>query len=108
MRDGTLPLGVPTLLFALLLALPARASGFDLDAELKRPGVKLVALEFYATWCKPCMEAVPKWKALHERYQRDGLRLVVVSTRDPGGGCTNLPWLPDAVICDDDGRLADR
>jgi TolA-binding protein/thiol-disulfide isomerase/thioredoxin len=82
--------------------------GFDLDAWLGRPGVKLVALEFYATWCKPCMEAVPKWRALHERYRKDGLRLVVVATQDPKGGCSNPGWSPDDVLCDDDGRLAER
>ena len=54
----------------------------DLAAWLGRPGVRLVAVEFYATWCKPCMEAVPRWKALHEKYRDQGLRLIVVSTQD--------------------------
>jgi formylglycine-generating enzyme required for sulfatase activity/thiol-disulfide isomerase/thioredoxin len=93
----------------LLAAPPARAgSGLDVEAWLTKPGVRLLAVEFYATWCKPCMAAVPKWKALHEKYKKDGLRLVVVSVRDPKGGCANLAWTPDDVICDDEGFLADR
>ena len=55
----------------------------DVQSWLNRPGVRLLAVEFYATWCKPCMKAVPRWKALHEKYADEGLRLVVVATRDP-------------------------
>lgn len=109
-RWTSLRRGWGALLVGLVSALPATSSAEDLDVRgwLDRPGVKLLAVEFYATWCRPCMEAVPRWRALHERYRREGLRLVVVSTRDPGGGCRVPGWNPDAVICDDDGRLADR
>jgi outer membrane protein OmpA-like peptidoglycan-associated protein/thiol-disulfide isomerase/thioredoxin len=102
---------VPALLLALGVltqAGSARASGLEVEAWLRRPGVKLLAVEFYATWCKPCMEAVPRWKALHEKYKKDGLRLVVVAVQDPDGGCANPGWSPDDVVCDDDGRLAQR
>jgi len=45
----------------------AQADAFeelDIRGWLAQPGTRLVAVEFYATWCKPCMKAVPKWKAL--------------------------------------------
>ena len=95
-------------LCAALLA-PTRAEADDLDVRkwLSRPGVRMLAVEFYATWCKPCMEAVPHWKKLHERYADQGLRLVVVSTRDPKGQCINPGWNPDDIVCDPDGRIAD-
>lgn len=97
------------LLFLTLLLLPTRsfAGGLELDVWLERPGVQLVAVELYATWCKPCMEAVPRWRALHEKYRGQGLRLIVVSTRDPGGQCATPPWTPDEIVCDDEGTLAD-
>ncbi len=85
------------LTLALLSPSTAEASGLDVAKWLRRPGVKLLAVEFYATWCKPCMEAVPKWKALHERYKKDGLRLVVVATQDPQGGCVNPGGSPSAT-----------
>ena len=75
----------------------------DIRSWLDRPGVKVVAVEFYATWCKPCMASVPRWKALHEKYRDDGFRLIVINTLDPGGGCSQVPWNPDHRICDDDG-----
>jgi thiol-disulfide isomerase/thioredoxin/tetratricopeptide (TPR) repeat protein len=80
--------------------------GLDVRAWLQRPGVRLLAVEFYATWCKPCMKAVPRWRELHERYRDQGLRLVVVATRDPSGQCVNPGWNPDDIICDTEGNLA--
>jgi YD repeat-containing protein len=95
-----------SLLVALLAPATARASGLDVERWLDRPGVRLVAVEFYATWCKPCMAAVPKWKALHEKFRDRGLRLIVVATQDPKAGCANPGWNPDDVVCDDDGAIA--
>ena len=96
------------LLLCLLLPAPAHA-GDDLDVKtwLSRPGVKLLAVEFYATWCKPCMEAVPRWKRLHEEYRDRGFRLVVVSVQDPDGTCMNPGWNPDDIVCDDEGHLSE-
>lgn len=99
-------LGMAVLGVALLAGNAEAAGGLDVRGWLDRPGVKLLAVEFYATWCKPCMEAVPRWKALHEEYRQQGLRLVVVATQDPEAGCVNPGWNPDDVICDDDGTLA--
>ena len=91
----------------LLVASTAQAGDLDIERWLARPGVRLLAVEFYATWCKPCMQAVPQWKALHEKYRDRGLRLVVVATRDPRGQCVNPGWNPDDIVCDVEGHLAD-
>ena len=93
-------------LLALACTIPGRAGAddrFDLRDWLRRPGVRLVVVEFYATWCKPCMAAVPKWKALHEKYRDQGLRLIVVNTQDPEGRCVNPGWNPDQMVCDEEG-----
>jgi len=94
---------------ALVTLLPpaaASADGLDLRSWLERPGVRLVAVEFYATWCRPCMDAVPRWKELHRRWRGRGLRFVVVNTQDPDGACYNPGWTPDQMICDPEGDLA--
>ena len=78
--------------------------GLDLQAELSRPGVKLLVVEFYATWCEPCQKAVPKWKKLHDKYGPKGLRFIVVSVGDDGQ-CSNPGWSPDRNVCDVDGTI---
>ena len=84
------------------------ALGFDnldIHERLAEPGVKLVAVEFYATWCKPCNDAIPQWISLRQKYRSRGLRVVVVSVQSEGA-CANPDWTPDAVVCDYDGDLA--
>jgi len=84
----------------------ARADdNLDVQKWLARPGVRLLVVEFYATWCKPCMAAVPRWQELYEKYRDDGLRMVVVNTLDPDMGCTSPGWTPDGVLCDPDGVI---
>jgi len=97
------------LVAGMVWCLPARGEeDLDVQSWLGRAGVKLLAVELYATWCLPCMEAVPRWKALHEQYRDQGLRLVVVAVKDPEGGCKGLGWQPDKVVCDFDGSIAER
>ena len=77
----------------------------DIKAQLSLPGVKLVVVEFFATWCEPCMEAVPKWKALHKKYAAQGLRFIVVSA-EGDQTCSQPPdWSPDIALCDQSGLL---
>jgi len=85
---------------------PAGADTLDIQRELSASGTKLLVVEFYATWCKPCMEAVPQWKVLHEKYASKGLRFVVVSVGDTGK-CANPGWSPDRVVCDADELIQD-
>ena len=80
---------------------PETIDGIDVKKWLRAPGVRLLAVQFYA----PCREAVPRWRALHEKYRKDGLRLVVVKsersiTPNPG-------WDPDEIIDDPEGTIAE-
>jgi len=95
---------------AVLLAPAAQAQSnvLNVDGWVNRAGVRAVVVEFYATWCKPCMEALPRWRALQQKYAAEGLRLVVVNTRDPSNNCAPPAWQPDQFICDAEGVIADR
>lgn len=57
----------------------SRAADLDIEAELSVPNVKLLVVDNYASWCEPCIEAVPKWEALRRKYGRKGLRLAEAS-----------------------------
>ena len=106
-----MPLRLLSLLcIAALLLMPAQGQAWDdlsVEKWLAEPGVKLLAVEFYATWCKPCQEAIPKWKKLQKKYRAKGLRLVVVAVQSEGS-CSSPDWVPDKVVCDFDGSIAER
>ena len=79
----------------------------DVEAELRRPGVKLLVVEFFADWCEPCKAAIPSWNRLHKKYRDRGLRLIVVSVGD-AGSCSSPGWQPDKMVCDFDGSIQER
>ncbi len=95
-----------TMLCALMGKSALAGDTLDIQAELSRPGVKLLVVEFYATWCKPCMKAVPEWKKLHKKYKKSGLRFIVVSADE--GVCSKADWSPDESLCDADGVLQQK
>ena len=40
---------------------------------------KVVFLNFWATWCKPCREEMPSMEVLHKNFERDGFVVLAVS-----------------------------
>jgi len=58
-----------------LIAVGAEAPDFSLKSskgkkiELSKLGGRVVVLEFWASWCKPCKLVLPHVQAVHERYE---------------------------------------
>jgi thiol-disulfide isomerase/thioredoxin len=44
-------------------------------AESKTP----LIINFWATFCKPCMEEIPHFQKLGRKYEKDGVKLLLVS-----------------------------
>ena len=44
---------------------------------------KATVLEFWATWCGPCVEAIPHWNKLVERFQDRPIRFLSITDESP-------------------------
>ena len=96
------------LLFLLVFFSVSAKSKFNetaIKGELRKPGVKLVAIDFYMTECPPCDAAIPVWKKLKKEYG-DALKLIVVAPQRDDGSCTDKDWHPDKTVCDEDMEIA--
>ena len=58
----------------------------DLNGQLRTVSEwdgKVVALNFWATWCPPCIKEVPEFVALQEKYQTQGLQFIGIALQQP-------------------------
>lgn len=53
------------------------------QADLDAYRGKVVLLNFWATWCAPCLEEIPALNQLQERYADDGFVVLSISDEDP-------------------------
>jgi len=70
---------------------------FDLDAELKKN--EYVLLEFWASWCGPCLIEVPHMKKAYEEFNEKGFEIFSISLDDKrdlwigASQQTTPPWI---------------
>lgn len=48
--------------------------------ELERSRGKVILLNFWATWCKPCRLEMPSMEALYQEFKGQGLEVIAIST----------------------------
>ena len=51
---------------------------------------KVVIVDFWATWCKPCKEEIPRFIELYDEYQAQGFEVVGISADDVDGRLKNI------------------
>lgn len=50
------------------------------DISLQSLRGKVVLLNFWGTWCKPCLKELPEFERLYRRYKKNGLVLLAIAT----------------------------
>ena len=71
----------------------------DKDFSTKEYKGKVVLIDFWATWCGPCVAENPRVKALYAKYHDKGLEIVGISCDGEGDKLTayikkqSIPWV---------------
>jgi len=69
----------------------------DLEGEMLRLSSFLdrgpVILDFWATWCKPCLQAMPELQQLYEDLSPRGLQVVAINEDGPRNAAKVKPFL---------------
>jgi thiol-disulfide isomerase/thioredoxin len=46
-------------------------------------GEKLTVIDFWATWCKPCLKSIPAINAIYEQYKDKGVSFISINCDGP-------------------------
>jgi len=72
-----------------------------------------VLLDFWATWCRPCLRAIPELEKLHETFGARGLSVIGISADGPRNYPKVRPFarrlgVTYPIALDEDGSLQQR
>ncbi len=51
----------------------------ELEAKLQRGGDITFVVNFWATWCAPCIKELPHFQEIHDKYGSSGVKVLLIS-----------------------------
>jgi len=121
------------LLLLLLFAPPAQAEIYDIDQlRLADYEGKVLYLDFWASWCKPCQRSFPWMNSLLQKYPADRFAIVTINLdqesddmrhflsqvpakfdiyHDPSGGIAEqfkVEGMPTSYLIDASGKVVKK
>lgn len=121
-------------LFSAMTIAADGAPPFKLPSEkgmvdLQKMRGQVVYVDFWASWCPPCRKSFPWMNEMHNKYKKEGLKIVAINldndrepiqkfleknpadftiAYDPGGNIAkkyNLQGMPTSYIIDRNGKI---
>jgi len=86
-------LGIHTLATAQMSDFRLRSSAGPMASYSELKGDGLVLLDFWATWCLPCAEAIPGIVELHQEFGAKGLSVIGINVDGPRNAAKIRPFL---------------
>jgi len=76
-------------------------------------GKKLTVVDFWATWCKPCVSSIPKLNSIYREMKNEGVEIIGVNVDGPRNISKVKPFVKSLqieypVILDADQDLVDE
>ncbi len=85
--------------------------GFSLEGKVPDTKGKVVIVDFWASWCGPCVKSLPAFKELHEKFADKGLVIIAVSVDEEKAAMDTFlkkTPVPFAVVRDAEEKLQKR
>ena len=61
-------------------------------------GEKLTVIDFWATWCKPCVAAIPKLNEIHNQFSEKGVSFIGINVDGPRNQAKVKPFVKSLNI----------
>lgn len=113
-----------TFMFLLIFISNARSGQFvynfklkDIENQLRQyselAGDKLTIIDFWATWCSPCIKVIPKLNTIYDKYQNEGVQFIGLNIDSPKNDAKIKPFVKAhkilyPVLKDPNSQVASR
>lgn len=61
-------------------------------------GEKLTVVDFWATWCKPCVTSIPKLNSIYDKFSQTGVEFIGVNVDAPRSMAKVKPFATSLAI----------